>query len=107
MQRTGPDEARTEPPGLPRPSEPDVALGFLFGAEVSRPVGDRPEGEPARALRAALRPALGSTVLLTKLTRGGSLVTGDYGDEVLGGHRANLLRMALHRRGRGLRREEW
>lgn len=208
MQRTGPAVARTGPPGLPRFSERDVALGFLFGAEVSRSTGNRPADDPARALRAALRPALvnapcvlafsggrdsslllsvaadlaaregldppvaltfrypgdehaeesswqqlvvdhlsrrglafdwecvdigpeldvlgplvtpilrahgaplwppalGSTVLLAQLARGGSLITGDYGDEVLGGHRATVLRMALRSGGRRLHRAEW
>lgn len=52
-------------------------------------------------------PAIGSTLMLADLARGGSLVTGDYGDEVLGGHRADVLRMALRRRGWVLRRNEW
>ncbi len=196
------------PPGLPRVSEHDVALGFLFGAEVSGPTEDTAESEPVRALRAVLRPALsgtpcvlafsggrdsslllalaadlaareglnppvaltfrypedehaeesswqqlvvdhlrrrglrfdwecidigpqfdvlgalvtpilrahgaalwppalGSTVLLANLVRGGSLVTGDYGDEVLGGHRATVLRTVARCRGRGLGREAW
>ncbi len=52
-------------------------------------------------------PFLGPTVLLARQAVGGALVTGDFGDEVLGGHRASLLRTVLGRRGRGLTRCEW
>lgn len=52
-------------------------------------------------------PTLGSMVRLANLARGGSLVTGEHGDEVLGGHRANVLRTVLHRRGQGLSRDAW
>jgi len=52
-------------------------------------------------------PALGSTALLSGLARGGTLMTGNYGDEVLGGHRANVLRTVVHRRGRGLSWAAW
>jgi asparagine synthetase B (glutamine-hydrolysing) len=47
-------------------------------------------------------PALGSTLLLTGLAGGGSLVTGNGGDEVIGTHRSAVLRAALRRRGRGI-----
>jgi asparagine synthetase B (glutamine-hydrolysing) len=47
-------------------------------------------------------PALGNTILLAQLAGGGSLVTGNFGDEVLGGHRAAVLRAVARRRGRGL-----
>lgn len=50
---------------------------------------------------------LGNTILLAQYARGGSLVTGNVGDEVLGGHRAGVLRAALRRRGRGLTRADW
>lgn len=50
---------------------------------------------------------LGNAILLAQHARGGSLVTGNAGDEVLGGHRAGVLRAALRRRGRGLTRSDW
>lgn len=52
-------------------------------------------------------PFLGPTILLARQAAGGALVTGGFGDEVLGGHRASLLRAVLARRGRGLTRAEW
>lgn len=52
-------------------------------------------------------PAVGSIAVLSDLARGGALISGNYGDEVLGGHRANMLRIAVHRRGRGLSRRAW
>lgn len=51
--------------------------------------------------------AIGNTVLLARHAAGGSLVTGNAGDEVLGGHRAPVLRAVLRRRGRGLARADW
>jgi len=51
--------------------------------------------------------AIGHTVALARLTGGGSLVTGNAGDEVLGGHRIAVLRAVARRRGRGLTRTEW
>ncbi|HEX6351508.1 asparagine synthase-related protein [Actinophytocola sp.] len=46
--------------------------------------------------------ALGNTLLLSRYARGGALVTGNGGDEVLGGHRIAVLRAVARRRGRGL-----
>lgn len=51
--------------------------------------------------------ALANTIVLTSHAAGGSLVTGNAGDEVLGGHRVAVLRAALRRRGRGLSRADW
>lgn len=51
--------------------------------------------------------ALGSTILLTRFARRGSLVTGNAGDEVLGGHRAGVLRAVLRRRCRRMTRDDW
>lgn len=51
--------------------------------------------------------AIGNTVLLSRHASGGSLVTGNTGDEVLGGHRAPLLRTVLRRRARGMTRADW
>ncbi|HET8643288.1 MAG TPA: asparagine synthase-related protein [Pseudonocardiaceae bacterium] len=50
---------------------------------------------------------LGNTILLARYASGGCLVTGNAGDEVLGGHRAAVLRAVLRRRGRGLTRADW
>jgi len=50
---------------------------------------------------------LGNTILLAQHARGGCLVTGNAGDEVLGGHRAGVLHPVLRRRGRGLTRADW
>lgn len=50
---------------------------------------------------------LGNTVLLTGCATGGSLVTGNAGDEVLGGHRATVLRTVVRRRGRGMGLDAW
>lgn len=50
---------------------------------------------------------LGNTILLARHARGGSLVTGNAGDEVLGAHRVGVLRAVLRRRGRGLTRADW
>lgn len=50
---------------------------------------------------------LGNTVLLARYAAGGSLVTGNAGDEVLGGHRAAVLRSVLRRRGRGMTTTDW
>lgn len=50
---------------------------------------------------------LGNTILLAQHAHGGCLVTGNAGDEVLGGHRAGVLHAALRRRGRGLTRGDW
>lgn len=52
-------------------------------------------------------PTLANTVLLAELAGGGALVTGNGGDEVLGGHRAGVLRTVWLRRGRGLSRSDW
>lgn len=52
-------------------------------------------------------PGLGNTILLAQYARGGSLVTGNAGDEVVGGHRAGTLRAVLRRRGRGLAPSDW
>lgn len=52
-------------------------------------------------------PALGSVLLLARMASGGSVITGEFGDEVLGGHRANVLRTVAFRRGRGLSRSAW
>jgi asparagine synthase (glutamine-hydrolysing) len=58
--------------------------------------------------RAPVFPAaIGPTVLLTSLAAGGALVTGNFGDEVLGGHRAALLRAVWRRRGRRMTRSDW
>jgi asparagine synthase (glutamine-hydrolysing) len=51
--------------------------------------------------------ALGNTILLARLAAGGSLVTGNFGDEVLGGHRAAVLRAAARRRGAGMGATDW
>ncbi len=51
--------------------------------------------------------ALANTIVLTGHAAGGSLVTGNGGDEVLSGHRIAVLRAALRRRGRGLSRTDW
>ncbi|PRX45624.1 asparagine synthase (glutamine-hydrolysing) [Prauserella shujinwangii] len=50
---------------------------------------------------------IGNTILLSSYARGGSLVTGNAGDEVLGGHRMPVLRAVLRRRGRGLTGADW
>lgn len=50
---------------------------------------------------------LGNTILLAQHASGGSLVTGNAGDEVLGGHRAGVLRAVARRRGRGLSAVHW
>ncbi|MGH3834143.1 MAG: asparagine synthase-related protein [Pseudonocardiaceae bacterium] len=50
---------------------------------------------------------LGNTILLAQHASGGSLVTGNAGDEVLGGHRASVLRTVLRRRGHGLSTADW
>jgi asparagine synthase (glutamine-hydrolysing) len=61
-----------------------------------------------RGHRAPVFPAaIGPTVLLTSLAAGGALVTGNFGDEVLGGHRAALLRAVWRRRGRRMTRSNW
>lgn len=51
--------------------------------------------------------AIGNTVALMRLAGSGSLVTGNAGDEVLGGHRIAVLRAVARRRARGLSRTEW
>jgi asparagine synthase len=51
--------------------------------------------------------ALGNTILLARYAAGGSLVTGNGGDEVLGGHRSAVLRTVARRRGRGLSAADW
>lgn len=51
--------------------------------------------------------ALANTIVLTEHAAGGSLVTGNGGDEVLGDHRAAVLRAVLRRRAGGLTRGEW
>ncbi|MHA6784813.1 asparagine synthase-related protein [Pseudonocardia saturnea] len=43
-----------------------------------------------------------NTMLLAGYATGGALITGNGGDELLGGHRAAVLRAVLGRRGRGL-----
>jgi hypothetical protein len=50
---------------------------------------------------------LGNTVLLARYAAGGSLVTGNGGDEVLGDHRTAVLRAVLRRRARGMSRDDW
>jgi asparagine synthase (glutamine-hydrolysing) len=50
---------------------------------------------------------LGNTILLARYARGGCLVTGNAGDEVLGGHRAPVLRSVLRRRARRMTRADW
>ena len=61
-----------------------------------------------RKHRAPLFPAVvGPDMLLTSAATGGALVTGDYGDEVLGGHRAVLLRSVWRRRGRQMSTSTW
>jgi hypothetical protein len=61
-----------------------------------------------RAHRGPTYPApLGNTILLARHAAGGSLVTGNGGDEVLGGHRAAVLRAVARRRGRGLTMSDW
>lgn len=52
-------------------------------------------------------PAIGNTVALLRLAGSGSLVTGNGGDEALGGHRIAVLRAVARRRARGLSRNEW
>lgn len=52
-------------------------------------------------------PALAPTVVLTRIASGGSLVTGNFGDEVLGNHRAGVLRAVWRRRARGMARSDW
>jgi asparagine synthase (glutamine-hydrolysing) len=56
-------------------------------------------------------PGLGNTILLARYARGGCLVTGNAGDEVLGGHRAGVLRAmaraVLRRQGRGPAGADW
>lgn len=51
--------------------------------------------------------ALGNTILLASYAAGGSLVTGNFGDEVLGGHRATVLRTVARHRGRGFGAADW
>lgn len=51
--------------------------------------------------------AIGNTVLLAGHAAGGSLVTGNAGDEVLGSHRLQLLRAVVRRRGRRMARDDW
>lgn len=46
--------------------------------------------------------AIAPTVLLADVARGGTLVTGNFGDEVLGDHRAATLRAVWRRRGRAM-----
>lgn len=50
---------------------------------------------------------LANTILLSQHASGGSLVTGNAGDEVLGGHRTSVLRAVVRRRGRGLSAADW
>lgn len=52
-------------------------------------------------------PAIGNTIALARYAPAGSLVTGNAGDEVLGGHRSAVLRAVLRRRGRRLSRADW
>jgi Asparagine synthase len=52
-------------------------------------------------------PAIGNTVLLTAAAHGGALVTGNFGDEVLGDHRAAALRAVWRRRARRMTRADW
>lgn len=51
--------------------------------------------------------AVGNTALLATYATGGTLVTGNFGDEVLGGHRAAVLRTVVRRRGRGITAAGW
>lgn len=81
---------------------------------VRRDVGDEldligPLAEPVlRARRSPVYPAaLGNTMLLASHAPGGSLVTGNAGDEVLGGHRLATLRAVARRRGRGMTGQDW
>ena len=50
---------------------------------------------------------LGNTVLLAQYAAGGSLITGNGGDEVVGEHRTGVLRAVLRRRARGMSRGDW
>lgn len=50
---------------------------------------------------------LANTILLTRSARGGSLVTGNGGDEVVDSHRMGVLRTVVRRHGRGLTRSDW
>lgn len=61
-----------------------------------------------RAHRGPTFPAgLANTMLQAQYAGGGCLVTGNAGDEVLGGHRAGVLRTVVRRRGRGLSAADW
>lgn len=51
--------------------------------------------------------AVGPTVRLAALARGGCVLSGDHGDEVFAGHRATVLRAVARRRGRGFDRAAW
>lgn len=51
--------------------------------------------------------AIAPTVLLADVARGGTLVTGNFGDEVLGDHRATTLRAVWRRRGRAMTASDW
>lgn len=51
--------------------------------------------------------ATGPTTRLAQLAQGGTVVSGNHGDEVFAGHRATVLRTVVHRRGRGLGRDAW
>jgi Asparagine synthase len=52
-------------------------------------------------------PVLGPIALLSRMAAGGSVLTGEFGDEVLGPQRVTFLRIALGRRGRGLGVQDW
>lgn len=61
-----------------------------------------------RAHGAPTYPAgLGNTILLARFAAGGALITGNGGDEVLGGHRMAVLRAVARRHGRGMTRGDW
>ncbi|WP_240323280.1 asparagine synthase-related protein [Amycolatopsis ruanii] len=63
---------------------------------------------PVLRARGPVYPAaLGNTMLLASHAPGGSLVTGNAGDEVLGGHRLGTLRAVARRRGRGVTGADW
>ena len=61
------------------------------------------QGHGAPVFPAAIAP----TVLLTSIGAGGALVTGNFGDEVLGDHRAAILGAVWRRRGRRMTASDW
>ncbi|MGW4589016.1 asparagine synthase-related protein [Amycolatopsis thermoflava] len=83
------------------------------GSWVRRDIGEEldligPLVQPVLRARGPVYPAaLGNTMLLASHAPGGSLVTGNAGDEVLGGHRLGTLRAVARRRGRGMTAADW